>query len=204
MPNTRKPRARQPAAPAPPPAAAEKSAAERLAALEARVHVMGNNQQTRIATEALVAKTTPAPAGDSPAWLKVGGQMVAMTVGLLVIFGTIGGFVMAPMIGRIAALEAWRVEVAPLSTRLTTLENSVSTAGRIRDQQQQQIGERLAALERTDQSQQQQTQQIISTLATVTAQLSEVVRRLDRWEGALSRKGSDEAPAHFPMPNRGT
>lgn len=204
MPNARKPRTRQPAAPAPPPASAEKSATERIAALEARVHVMGNNQQTRIATEALVAKTTPAPAGDSPAWLKVGGQMVGMTVGLLAIFGTVGGFVMAPMLGRISALEAWRVEVAPLSTRLTTLENSVSTAGRIRDQQQQQIGDRLAALERTDQSQQQQTQQVLTQMASMVAQLQEVIRRLDRWEGALTRKGSDEAPAYFPMPNRGT
>ncbi|RVT95270.1 hypothetical protein EOD42_16940 [Rhodovarius crocodyli] len=90
---------------------------------------------------------------------------------------------------------------AALVARVIAVEQSVQTAGRLRDQQQEGMRDRLRALEQSDQVASERTNQMLQSLATITAQLQaqtvrleEVLRRQDRLENRLGARPGSEAP----------
>jgi hypothetical protein len=186
-----------------------------VAALRERTHAQNNGQQKDAALIAMfgkieqkieaVAATKPP---DTPLWLKVGGASLAAIVALALIVGMIVAYGRsgAEIVARIAAIEAWKVDIASVPNRLQALETGVDMAKRVRDQQQQGMSDRLVGLEQSDRNDREAMNRVMQTLATITAQLQamsaqqqELLRRQDRLENRLgARPGSapnDEQPA---------
>ncbi|MCT4574316.1 hypothetical protein N3930_46180, partial [Bacillus thuringiensis] len=74
------------------------------------------------------------------------------------------------VIARLAAVEAWKIEqtTANVPARIQTLEAGIETARRIRDQQQQNVSDRMRALELADQAGAERINTVLQQLATIT------------------------------------
>ena len=213
---TKPPRARR-SAERPPPADPEVK--ESLTRIRERNHLRDNIDAMREAIDASVARAVAGlnlgrgeSKADVPVWMKIAGAAMAIIAPSAVVMGLMWTLAIAPVVTRLAAQEARAAETTAAlvalsaraqasETKLAQMETQLSTATRIRDQQQQGTSDRMRALELADQAGTQQLNTLAQNLAGLVARMEEMLRRQERLENRLSspgtRQGADEAPAVY-------
>lgn len=190
--------------------------AAKIARLEQSLHDVRGHQQQRIAAEVLGSKAQGAPL---PRWATT---LFAATGGI-VSLAAVAGIVLAVVnsyagtrvdsttqLARIVTLESRTAELPALGSRVQTIENTLATATRIRDQQQQGTADRLRSLEQADQAGAERVVTLAQTLATIAARIEDMLRRQEALERRLDRsgylppaeRGSEQAPAIWLGPRR--
>jgi len=187
-----------------------------------KTHDVNNQVQGQTAAQAiaaalapLLAASKPAEKDYMPAWMKVTGGFCALFISGAAVLGIVWNVAIGPVQTRLDMVEkndvAQLATITSLSNRLSAAENKVAqmettitTAGRIRDQQQQGIADQVRGLSQADQQATERLAQLSNTIASILPRLEEILRRQERLENRLGatrpQPQSDEAPARFWWP----
>lgn len=187
---------------------AEVDAIAQAARTDQKAHDVKGTQQTRIAAEHMAERVAAAivphlakPSGpvtsDVPVWLKIVGAVGGVVVSSAIIIGIVWNLAISPVTARLEILERARTDAATgltsLVTRMQTqesktqqIETSMSTATRIRDQQQQGMLDQIRQLAASDQNSAERLSNLANTIASILPRLEEILRRQERLESRLS------------------
>jgi len=153
-----------------------------------------------------------APEKDVPAWIKVTGAICALFISIATALGIVWGVAIGPVqtrldvlekggVAQLATITAMGTRMAAAENKLAQLETTITTAGRIRDQQQQGIADQVRGLSQADQQATERLATLSNTIASILPRLEEILRRQERLENRLgtqrSLPNSDDTPAVF-------
>ena len=189
----------------PVPAATLASIEEGIGRVRDANHARGNREAVEAGVEhavdrALARLGVGKPAEvkpEVPFWMKLGGRALSITDPSALVVGLIWTMAIAPVVTRLSAQEGRAGELSAAlvtvsgrvqasETKLVQMDTQISTATRIRDQQQQGTSDRLRALELSDQAGAQQINALAQSLAGLVARMEEMLRRQERLENRLS------------------
>lgn len=188
---------------------------------EQKVHDVNNQVQGQSAAQQIAAALAPMLAAkpaekpDVPLWIKSVGAIMALILSGSAVLALAWGVGIGPVQTRLDLLEkndvAQLATITSLSARLSAAENkmaqvetTISTAGRIRDQQAQGVADQVRSLLQSDQEAAKRLEQQSNIIASILPRLEEILRRQERLENRLGasrpQQQSDEAPARFWWP----
>jgi hypothetical protein len=180
-----------------------------------KVHDVNGQIQGQTAAQQIAAALAPLLAAkpptekDVPGWIKVSGAVCALFVSGAAVLGIVWSVAIGPVQTRLDVLE--KADVAQLATitslntrmsaadsKIAQLETTITTAGRIRDQQQQGIADQVRGLSAADQQATERLATLSNTIASILPRLEEILRRQERLENRLgaqrAQPNSDETP----------
>jgi hypothetical protein len=186
-----------------------------------KVHDVNGQVQGQTAAQQIAAAlapllaTKPAEKDYMPAWMKVTGGFCALFISGAAVLGIVWNVAIGPVQTRLDMVE--KADVAQLATitslntraassenKIAQVETTISTAGRIRDQQAQGMADQVRSLLQSDQEAAKRLEQQSNIIASILPRLEEILRRQERLENRLGasrpQQQSDEAPAAFFWP----
>jgi len=180
-----------------------------------KVHDVNGQMQGQSAAQQIAAVLAPLLAAkpqterDVPGWIKVSGAVCALFVSAAAVLGIVWSVAIGPVQTRVDVLEKANVaqlavitslnnRMSAADSKIAQLETTITTAGRIRDQQQQGIADQVRGLSAADQQATERLAQLSNTIASILPRLEEILRRQERLENRLganrAQPNSDETP----------